>query len=72
MPELNRDMEILGVLRFLLEGYTEEKGLHMAPDTKADIDNSAGGGLTGPAQIADRDEERGKNVATPVAVYDRK
>lgn len=64
-------LELWRKIKHLLEKLTiieTEKQLRMHPDTKQDIENAAAGGPTGPSKIADREEERGRNVASPVTV----
>lgn len=62
-------LEILYRLKSLLENLlTIQKSLRMSPDTKIDIRNTVTGGPTGPAKIAGREGERGRNVAVPPIV----
>ena len=59
-------LEILYRLKCLLEKFLAiQKSLQMSPDTKIDIRNA---GPTGPAKIAGRKGERGRNVAVPPIV----
>ena len=65
------EKETLIKLRDLLELFVnnkKSKQLKPHPDGKRDIENAQAGGPTGPSKIADREYERGKNVATPAIV----